>query len=225
MSGSEKLNYQGELSTRLRVKLSLLCNPERYHQSSISKEDARSWFREYLITAHSIIRSSVPLMRAAHLQCSSVLDKQDLLIKLQDYFKSHINEERGHDDWILEDLEVIGIPRCECLERKPPQIVAELVGTQYYWIYHWHPVSLLGYISFLEGNPPRDEWIRHLRKTTEYPEAAFRTIVMHSELDPCHRDDLDELLDTLPLTIEQKHWIINNALYSAKKFHDIWHPP
>jgi len=164
-------------------------------------------------------------MRAAYRQCSSVFDKQDLLIKLQEYYNHHINEERGHDDWILEDLEVIDIPRCECLERKPSQIVAELVGTQYYWIYHWHPVSLLGYISFLEGNPPRDEWIRHLRKTTEYPEAAFRTIVMHSELDPCHRDDLDELLDTLPLTIEQKHWIINNALYSAKKFHDIWHPP
>ena len=31
---------------------------------------------------------------------------------------------------------------------------AALVGAQYYWIRHVHPVALLGYVMLLEGYPP-----------------------------------------------------------------------
>ena len=70
----------------------------------------------------------------------------------------------NHDERLLDDLESIGVSRQESLLRKPLQTVAELVGSQYYWIYYWHPVCLLGYISFLEGDPPKKELIDQLQK-------------------------------------------------------------
>ena len=221
---SYKPNSVEQFSSRLRFKLSLMRDGRNDKLTAMSREDARGWFKAYLIKAHSVIRASVPLMEVAHQRCTVLVSEKDLLTRLMNYYEKHIKEEKGHDEWLVQDLEVIGIPRHECLNRKPSQVVAELVGSQYYWINHWHPVSLLGYIAFLEGNPPSMEWIQNIRKITDYPEAAFRTIVKHSELDQQHRDDLNDLLDELPLTPEYQQWLISNALYSAGKYYDIWNP-
>jgi hypothetical protein len=222
-------NSAEQFSSKLRIKLALMRDgrSNQFASSSMSIENARAWFKDYLIKAHSIIRASVPLMEVARHRCTVLLadEKNPLLLtSLASYFERHIKEETGHDEWLIQDLEVIGVPRRECLERVPSQVVAELVGSQYYWINHWHPVSLLGYIAFLEGNPPSSEWIQLVRKITDYPEEAFRTIIKHSELDQQHRDDLNDLLDELPLTSEHQKWVTSNALYSAGKFHDIWNP-
>jgi pyrroloquinoline quinone (PQQ) biosynthesis protein C len=160
-------------------------------------------------------------MQSACQRCNQ-LQKDDLLSTgLIRYFGRHIQEETGHDEWLLNDLETIGVSRQEALSRKPLQAVAELVGSQYYWIYHWHPVTLLGYIAYLEGDPPTKELIRNLERISGYPYTAFRTFIKHSELDPHHREELNQALDTLNLTTQYQRWITSNALYSADKFHEL----
>lgn len=236
-------NHEISFSTRLRFKLNLVFEMEDAKTtkslptttatspsssplslSSLPEDNIASWFRNYLLVTHSIIRSSVPLMQAARTRCgNSQADKKEarLMSRLAGYYKKHSLEELHHDEWLLDDLESIGVSRQESLSLTPSQAVAELVGSQYYWIHHWHPVCLLGYISFLEGNPPSNESIDQLRESTGYPETAFRTLVKHSDLDPHHRDDLNELLDALPLTEKHKEWITYNALYSANKLLEI----
>ena len=216
------MNYKSLFSARLRVKLQLAYNSEEATNSLPSKENAAGWFRAYLLRTYSIIRSSVPLMQAAYDNCIDTPEEVNLIAQLRKYDKKHIREEMHHDEWILNDLESIGVPRRESLVRMPSQEVAELVGSQYYWIYHWHPVCLLGYISFLEGNPPKKELIYRLQKITGYPETAFRTLVKHSDLDGHHRDEFDELLEVLPLTTKHEQWITANALYSVYKLREIW---
>jgi hypothetical protein len=99
--------------------------------------------------------------------------------------------------------------------------ISELVGSQYYWIYHWHPVCLLGYISAFEEQPPRKNAINQLQKMTGYPETSFRTLAEHSDLDLRHRDDLNEMLESLPLRSEHEKWITSNAIYSAYRLIEI----
>jgi hypothetical protein len=159
-------------------------------------------------------------MQTAYHRCD-MSNHDKILAELKEYYKIHTEEEMYHDEWLLDDLEEIGVSRQESLSKKPSQKVAELVGSQYYWINHWHPVCLLGYISFLEGNPPETRMIDRLEEITGYPKLAFRTIRKHSQLDTSHRDDLNRLLDTLPLTTLHEHWITYNALYSANKFTEI----
>ena len=139
----------------------------------------------------------MPLTRAA-LEEARRLDDA-LGPPLATYLEEHVDEELGHDETLLGDLELIGVPRTDVLARVPSPSVAALVGQQYYWIHHHHPVSFLGYVALMEGYPPTPELIETLIQRTGYPRAAFRTYVEHGELDPGHRDRLDRTLDALPL--------------------------
>lgn len=134
---------------------------------------------------------------------------------LAEYLCEHIAEEMHHDEWLLDDLEVLGAERSTVVARPPSATVAGLVGAQYYWILHYHPVTLLGYIALLEGYPPSAELIDDLMARTGHPRGAFRTLIAHAELDPHHRDELDVVLDGLPLTPEQSTVIGLSAMSSV----------
>jgi hypothetical protein len=118
------------------------------------------------------------------------------------YLAHHIREERHHDEWLLDDLAVLGVSRATVAARIPPPLVAAAVGAQYYYVHHHHPVALLGYIAVLEGHPPTVEGLEAMVARTGLPRAAFRTLFKHAHLDVHHRDDLNDLLDALPLTPE-----------------------
>jgi hypothetical protein len=167
---------------------------------------------DYLFLIHGIIRASVPLMECARDRAELLTGKDPVATSLADYLGQHVNEERHHDDWLLDDLEELGIPREEVWSRMPSATVASCVGAQYYWIHHHHPVALLGYIAVLEGNPPLESDIAEVIERTGLPERAFRTFIKHARLDPHHRDDLNAALDEMPLNAEQETLVTTSAL-------------
>lgn len=152
---------------------------------------------EYLFASHCVVRASVPLMEAALRQAQTMDDT--LARHLTGYLQSHITEELHHDEWLLEDLESLGIARAGVLARPPPAAVAALVGAQYYWTLHYHPIALLGYMAVLEGHPPSPEQIDILMERTGFPTGAFRTLTEHALLDPGHGDEIFVMLDELSL--------------------------
>ena len=131
------------------------------------------------------------------------------------YLAEHVTEELGHDETLLGDLERVGLPRKTILDRMPPPSVAALVGSQYYWIYHHHPVAFLGYVALMEGYPPTTELIETLITRTGFPREAFRTYVQHAELDPGHRDRLDRTIDSLPLDARHEAALGVSAITTA----------
>ena len=136
-------------------------------------------------------------------------------LDLARYLEEHVDEELGHDETLLDDLELLGVDRARVLERMPTPTVASLVGSQYYWIHHHHPIAFLGFVALMEGDPPTREIVETLISATGYPRAAFQTLVEHGELDPGHRDRLDRTIDSLPLTSEHETIMGISAMYSA----------
>jgi hypothetical protein len=189
-------------SQRIRNRLSLAM-PALANAFARVKRSRRfgALYKDYLVLQHGIIRASVPLMEEA-LACSRAMPDDPLSPYLQRYFERHIPEERHHDDWVLDDLEVLGLGRREVLARRPTPAVAAMVGTQYYWMRHYHPVALLGYIAILEGYPPTLEGLQELVTLSGLPRGAFRTLEKHIRIDPQHCRDLDALFDEAPLTDE-----------------------
>jgi hypothetical protein len=155
---------------------------------------------DYLILNHQIIRGTVPLMERALGEAKRRADTDDVSRRLVPYFERHIVEETNHDEWLLDDLEIIGVPRADVWARIPSPAVAAFVGSQNYWALHVHPVAVLGYLSYMEGFPPTPEIIGELISRTGYPPEAFRTMVEHGELDPEHSNEIKSMLDTLPIT-------------------------
>lgn len=173
-------------------------------------------YPEYLFATHCIIRASVPLMEAALERATSMAEEDPVAAGLADYLAEHIPEEMDHDDWLLEDLEVLGIARSTILARPPSATIGALVGAQYYWIFHHHPVALLGYVALLEGNPPTPALIETLVERTGFDRRAFRTLIAHGELDPHHREELDQMLDRLPLSPEQSMVVGLSGMFSTQ---------
>lgn len=203
-------------SQRLRGSLSLVLG-DLWQCSDSLRGSAliRDIYPEYLITLHCMIRASVPLMKCAKdVLESSGIDKE-VVVPVADYLGTHILEEMNHDDWLIDDLESIGFVKSNVIGRMPSSRIASMVGAQYYWIKHHHPLSILGYISVMEGYPPTVEFVDELMARSGYPASAFRTLVRHAHLDPGHRDDLDALLDNLRIGPDVFRVIRTSALFSA----------
>jgi hypothetical protein len=155
----------------------------------------------------------VPLTEAA-LARTRELD-EPIAADLAAYLVEHVDEEVGHDDDLLGDLELLGAARENVLRRMPSPAVAALVGAQYYWIHHHHPVAFLGFVAFMEGYPPQPDLVELLVARTGFPRESFETLAQHGELDPGHRDHLDETLDSLALTPEHESVIGISATATA----------
>lgn len=173
-------------------------------------------YPEFLFLVHSMIRSSVPMMEAAAEAAEARAPEDAAGAPLAAYYRHHAREEAGHDDWLLDDLEMLGVERREVLTRLPSTWVASLIGAHYYWIHHVHPVALLGYLAVLEGNPPNLGMLESIQRTTGLPREAFRTLIKHAHLDPHHRDDLNAHIDRLPLTDEQSHLLTLSAFHTVE---------
>lgn len=135
-----------------------------------------------------------------------------LAMPMIEYLAQHAEEETGHDEWILDDAEVIGMSRDDVLNRLPGQIASHIVGAQYYWIHHYHPVAFLGYIAVMEGEPATYEFFEDVAKRNDLPLEAISSFLYHSKIDPTHRADLDRVLDSLPLGSEDTELIGLSAL-------------
>jgi hypothetical protein len=176
-------------------------------------------FSEFLVIDYSISRATTPLMEAAYSAARNRSEPDPVAACVAEYLSRHIPEELHHDDWLLEDLETLGYTREQVLARLPSATAAALVGTQYYWIFHAHPVSVLGYLAVLEGEPPSTAFLEEVIAKSGLPTKVFRTFIKHSHLDPQHRDDLNDALDRMPLSPQHKALIGMSAFQTIHGLH------
>jgi hypothetical protein len=192
-------------SQRLRSKLELAYPAVAAASSRLwGDERVRELYPMYLTIWHGIVRSAVPLLEAAADRARSLAPDDEIAAALVAYFEHHGPEEAGHDVWLLEDLEALGGDRRAALQRLPSPRVATLVGAQYYWLRHAHPVSLLGHMGVVEGYSPPAGFADRLQELTGHPRDAFRAIRRHERLDIKHKRELYELIDGLALTPEHE---------------------
>jgi hypothetical protein len=197
----------------------------RAYGALVEHPHLRELWPEYLVLQHQIIRATVPLTEAAVVRARELGDRDPLAPPLAGYLEEHVDEELGHDETLLGDLELLGVDRENVLARMPSPAVAGLVGSQYYWIHHYHPIAFLGYVALMEGYPPTPELIDTLVERSGHPRAAFHTYLEHAELDPGHRDHLDRTIDSLPLDASHEMALgisaIATAALAAKSLEEI----
>jgi Iron-containing redox enzyme len=204
-------------SSRLRRKIDLVTPPFALACGRVFTHPRISdVLPEYLIRTYLIIRTTTPLMEAAIARATDLAGNDPVAAGVVPYLAQHVEEERHHDEWLLEDLELMGVPPDAVVNRIPSPTIAQLAGSQYYWVLHVHPVAFLGYLAFMEGFPPSTTLIEDLIDRTGFPRAAFRTLFEHGDLDVGHRDELDRVIDGLPLTTEQETLLGLSAISTAQ---------
>jgi heme oxygenase-like protein len=181
----------------------------------------RALFPEYYLTLYASMRATVPLLEAAAAHARELASGDAVAAALVPYLVQHAREELHHDDWLLEDMALLGMDADAARRRHAPADVAEMVGAQHYWLSYTHPLTLLGCFAVLEGSPPEVETLDAVAGRTGLPRAALRTLYKHAQLDPHHRDDLDDVLDTLPLAPAHEAMLGLSALHVVDRLADI----
>ncbi len=162
--------------------------------------DAAQMYPCLLFRAYCIARAAVSFLEAAAARLETMTGQDPAAAGLLDFLRRFIPEETGHDEWMIEDLEELGISRQEVLARIPPPTIAGMIGAQYYWALHHHPVSVLGFLFLGETSGPRIDDVEDLIRRTGLPRTAFRNFLRHAVLDLKHGNEMEQVIDELPLT-------------------------
>ncbi|HEY6412043.1 MAG TPA: iron-containing redox enzyme family protein [Edaphobacter sp.] len=168
---------------------------------------------QFLIQLHRVMQSGISLMRTAK-DCALALPADPVAAQTATYLETHIEEEKDHDQWLLSDIQSLGIDAADILRATPLPAVVSLLGAQYYWMFHMHPVAIFGYLIVLEGYPPLVDQLEQIRQHTGLPVTAFRCLKSHAEDDPEHINTLNRTLDNMPLTPDQSKYLALSAFHT-----------
>jgi pyrroloquinoline quinone (PQQ) biosynthesis protein C len=98
---------------------------------------------DFLTQAYHHVKHTFPLLALAASRTTDSAYQKALL--------SYMNEERGHDEWILDDIGAIGGDAEGVREGRPGAACELMVGYSYFAIEHVSPFALLGSVHVLEG--------------------------------------------------------------------------
>jgi len=212
-------------SARLRRKLDLIA-PAFDTPGRLLWEHPRAGelFPPFLAASAYVTLVTIPLMEAA-LERARILAPADAVAAgLAEYLERHIPEEMHGDEpggAALDDLEAIGVDPDAFREGPLPQQVAALIGSQFFWIWNRHPISILGLLE-LEAFHPHAPSLEVLIERTGLPRAGFRQLLLHAELDVEHAEELHRVIDALPLEPEHEQLIALSAMQTMAFLIDAW---
>ena len=157
----------------------------------------------FLCQAYHHVRHTVPLLMAAG---SRIPGEQEWL---RDALAEYVEEELGHQEWILNDIEACGFSR-EAASRSLPNPETELmVAYAYHVIDRVNPVGFFGMVHVLEGTSisVADRAADCIQGSTGLPNKAFSYLRSHGALDIEHVAFFKNLMNRIDNTEDQRQII------------------
>lgn len=152
-------------------------------------------YQAFLHDLYHIVWHFCPIMAASASRCDERLRN----IRYELY--ERIEEEKGHETWVLEDIGAVGgnVPGAGTTPPSPP--VQAMIGFNYYAAERVHPCSVLGMLYVLEviasvyGGKAADSIARAIGRDTKA--GGFRFLSSHATMDADHMAKLNVLLKTI----------------------------
>jgi pyrroloquinoline quinone (PQQ) biosynthesis protein C len=163
-------------------------------QSMIHKGLSLPEYRAFLRDLYHIVWHFCPVMAVAAARCDERLRN----VRYELY--ERIEEEKGHEDWVLEDITAVG-GEVDAMAAAPSAPVQAMVGYNYYAAERVHPCSVLGMLYVLEviasvyGGKVADSIARAIGRETGA--GGFRFLSSHATMDADHMAKLNVLLKTI----------------------------
>jgi pyrroloquinoline quinone (PQQ) biosynthesis protein C len=147
----------------------------------------------FLREAYHHVSHTVPLLRA----CKAALPAQHAW--LDSAMDEYIEEESGHDEWILDDIRACG-GDAEAVRRGPPGHATEvMVAYAYDTIARRNPLGFFGMVHVLEGTSVSLALLAadSIQKPLALPDAGFSYLRSHGTLDQEHTAHFALLMDQI----------------------------
>jgi pyrroloquinoline quinone (PQQ) biosynthesis protein C len=174
---------------------------------------SRDSYRAFLIEAYHHVKHTVPLLMA----CGSRLPER--LEWLRKGVAAYIDEEYGHEQWILSDLANAGFD-AEVVRHGAPSAATELmVSYAYDTIARGNPVGFFGMVLVLEGTSAAiaTRAAQIIGARLELPRRACTYLLSHGSLDTEHVNHFDALIDKLDDEADRRA-----LLHGARMFYHLY---
>ncbi|KNZ33695.1 MAG: hypothetical protein AD742_04460 [Methylibium sp. NZG] len=171
-------------------------------------------YRKLLLELYHVVWHFNPVCAAA---ASRVGDAQK---QVRYFLYDHMNEEKGHEEWVVNDLEAMGVTAEEALAYKPTAHMLALNGYNYWSADRLHPCSVLGMLYALEviasvyGGPMTAAITDSLLLQGD---RGISFISSHATLDAEHMADLRLILNTLQ-DEAAKEAIVESTVFNFHQF-------
>jgi pyrroloquinoline quinone (PQQ) biosynthesis protein C len=138
---------------------------------------------------------------------------------LRDAMAEYVEEEVGHQEWILNDIRACGGDP-EQVRRARPDMAAEvMVAYAYHTVDRGNPVGFLGMVLVLEGTSVRvaTAAAARLQQNLGLPPSAFSYLTSHGSLDVSHMDFYRKLVNRLEAPADREQ-----VIHCARRFYRLY---
>lgn len=154
---------------------------------------SREQYLAFLAQAYHHVKHTTPLLMA----CGARLPER--LEWLREATAEYIEEELGHQEWILNDIRACG-GDAEAVRQAQPALPTELmVAYVYDRIARHNPVSFFGMVLVLEGTSTQvaTQAADRIQQQLHLPNSAFSYLTSHGSLDISHMQGFELLMNQL----------------------------
>ncbi len=157
-------------------------------------------YRAFLTQAYYHVRHTVPLLMA----CGARLPAR--LEWLRGAVCEYIEEEYGHQKWILDDIKACGGDADAVRDGQPSMAIELMVGFLYDLIARGNPVGLFGMVNVLEGTSIAlaTQAAGSIQQGLGLPPGAFGYLSAHGALDQDHMATYRTLMNRLDDAADQQ---------------------
>jgi pyrroloquinoline quinone (PQQ) biosynthesis protein C len=171
-------------------------------------------YRKLLLELYHIVWHFNPTCAAA------VSRLKDEHAEVRYFLYDHMMEEKGHEEWVMNDLEVVGVGRQEAQAYRPSNSLLALNGYNYWAADRRNPCSVLGMVYALEviasvyGGPIAAAITESLLLEDD---RGISFISSHVTMDTEHMADLRLIVNKIYDT-DSKEAIVESAIFNFAHF-------
>lgn len=171
-------------------------------------------YRKLLLELYHVVWHFNPVCAAA---ASRVGDAHK---QVRYFLYDHMNEEQGHEQWVVNDLDAMGVKAEQVLAYKPTEFMLALNGYNYWAADRRHPCSVLGMLYALEvvASVYGGQMTAAISESLLLQgDRGISFISSHATLDAEHMADLRVILNTLD-DDAAKDAIIESTVFNFHQF-------
>jgi long-chain acyl-CoA synthetase len=138
---------------------------------------------------------------------------------LREAVAEYIEEELGHQEWVLNDIANCGYDKEKVRSSQPSMATELMVSYAYDMVNRVNPLGFFGMVQVLEGTSiaMADNAANNIKNASGLPQKAFSYLMSHGSLDIDHVKFFETLMDKINCPKEQ-----DLIVQSAKRFYVLY---
>jgi pyrroloquinoline quinone (PQQ) biosynthesis protein C len=206
------MNFMDRLNSETADDRKYLLSSPIIHRS-LSGEITLHDYVAFLTEAYHHVKHTVPLLMAVGARIPE--EKEWLREAVAEY----IEEELGHQEWILNDIAACGFDKEEVRNSRPGAATELMVAYAYDTIQRVNPLGFFGMVHVLEGTSitTADAAANAIKDALQLPAKAFSYLRSHGALDLEHVKFFESLMERITDPEEQAQ-----IIHSARMFYRLY---